>query len=153
MMQRKREMFKIYKNNSGFTMIELMMVMAIISILSGIAMKSFITTRTRVGDAAAIAETQALGKAIVNAFLDGIDVDLSHLAEGGSEIGAKDTSDNARPPIFTLSNDIRAHIVGNSNSGGPGFGQCEATVWYANGTKSFWLFIDEATAVTSFPTS
>ena len=130
-----------------------MAVTAITGILASIAITSFITTRTKVHDAAAFAETQSLGKAVLNSFLDGIDVDLSHLAGGGREIGTVDTSGNGRRPIFTFSNGMQAQIVGNSNSGGPGSGRCEATVWHENGTKSYWLFIDEAQQITSFPTS
>ena len=153
MMQRKRPMFTICINNSGFSFIELMAVMAIIGILAHIAITSFIATRTRALDAAAFAESQSLGKAVLNSFLDGIDVNLSHLEGGGREIGTLDTSGNGRTPIFTFSGGMQAQIVGNSNSGGLGSGRCEATVWHQNGTKSYWLFIDEAAEITSFPTS
>ena len=153
MMQRKRQMCTICKNNSGFSFIELMAVMAIIAVLASIAITSFITTRTKVLDAAAFAETQSLGKAVLSGFLDGIDVNLVHLEGGGAEIGALDTSGNGRTPIFTLSNGMQAQIVGNSSSGGPDSGKCEAIVWHQNGTKSYWLFIDEADQITSFPTS
>ena len=153
MMQRNRQWFTICKNNSGFSFIELMAVMAILGILAHIAITSFITTRTKVLDAAAFTETQSLGKAVLNSFLDGIDVNLSHLEGGGREIGTLDTSGNGRRPIFTFSGGMQAQIVGNSNSGGAGSGKCEATVWHENGTKSYWIFIDEAQQITSFPTS
>jgi hypothetical protein len=104
-------------------------------------------------DAAAFAETQSLGKAVLNSFLDGIDVNLAHNEGGGREIGTMDTSGNGRVPIFTFSSGMQAQIVGNSNSGGPGSGMCEATVKHKNGTKSYWLFIDEENQTTSFPTS
>jgi prepilin-type N-terminal cleavage/methylation domain-containing protein len=153
MMQRNRQIFTICKNNSGFSFIELMAVMAILGILANIAITSFIATRTKVLDAAAFAETQSLGKAVLNSFLDGIDVNLAHNEGGGREIGTMDTSGNGRVPIFTFSSGMQAQIVGNSNSGGPGSGICQATVWHQNGTKSYWLFIDEAQEITSFPTS
>ena len=153
MMQRNRQWATICKNNSGFSFIELMTVMAILGILAHIAIANFIATRTKVLDAAAFSETQSLGKAVLNSFLDGIDVDLSHLEGGGREIGTVNTSGNGRRPIFTFSTGMQAQIVGNSSSGGPGSGRCEATVWHQNGTKSYWLFIDEAQQITSFPTS
>lgn len=153
MMQRKRQQFTIYKNSSGFSFLELMAVMAIVAILAGIAITSFITTRTKVLDAAAFSEIQGLGRAVLSGFLDGIDVNLAHLEGGGVEIGALDTSGNPRRPVFTLSKGMQAEIVGNSESGGPGLGRCEATVWHQNGTKSYWLFIDEGAQITSFPTS
>jgi prepilin-type N-terminal cleavage/methylation domain-containing protein len=121
MMQRKRPMFTICKNNSGFSFIELMAVMAILGILAHIAITSFITTRTKVLDAAAFAETQSLGKAVLNSFLDGIDVNLAHNEGGGREIGTMDTSGGGRKPIFIFSTGMQAQISGNSNVGGARF--------------------------------
>jgi len=146
-------MVTIYKNKSGFSLFELMAVMAIISILASIAIFNYRKARTKVVDAAAFAEIHSLGRAVMNGFLDGTDVNLAHLEGDGPEIGALDNSGNARRPIFRLSSGMRAQIVGNSESGGPSSGRCEAEVWHENGTKSYWLFIDEAAQITSFPTS
>ena len=133
---------------------ELMVVVAIMGILSAIAIQSFATTRARVGDTAAFSETNALGKAVLNAFLDGIDVDFFHLEGHGDEIGATRKSDGgARPPIYTLGNGLKAVVVGDSNFGGSGFGKCTATVWYENSPKSYIVVIDEEAGVNSFPTS
>ncbi len=149
MMQRKKEISTIYKNNSGFSLMELMVVVAIIGILATVAMNSFLTTRARVGDAAALTETNAMGKAVLNAFLDGMDVDFFHLEGHGNEIGATRKSDGgARPPVYTLGNGLRATVVGDSN-----LGQCVGKIWYGNSTKSYIFIIDEEAGVTSFPTS
>jgi len=148
MMQRKTKMFTINKNNSGFSLMELMVVMAIISILAGIAIKSFVATRTRAGDAAAFSETNALGKAVLNAFLDGIDFDFFPLVGGGPEIGALDTSGNGRKPIYILGKGLKATVVGDSN-----LGQCDGWVWYGNSTNSYNFSIDVEQGLNSFPTS
>lgn len=149
MMQRKKEIFTIYRNNSGFSLMELMVVVAIIGILATVAMNSFITTRERVGDSAAFSETNAMGKAIVNAFLDEIDVDFFHLEGHGPEIGATRKSDGgARAPVYTLGNGLKAIVVGDSN-----LGQCVGTVWYGDSAKTYTFIIDVEAGSSSFPTS
>ncbi len=134
---------------------EMMVVIANIGVLSAIAMQSMLATRAKVMDAAALKETHELGKVILNAFIDGVDVDLSHPEGGGAEIGAVDTGGAPRTPIFTLSNNLQAVIIGNSdwNGDGSGIGKCAATIWHPNGTKSYDLVIDEEIDETSFPTS
>ena len=142
-------MFTSYKNNHGFSLMELMVVVAIIGILATIAMHNFVSTRARVGDAAAFSETNALGKAVYNAFLDGVDVDFFHLEGHGHEIGATRKSDGlARPPIYTLGNGLKAIVVGDSI-----LGQCVAEIWYENSAKSYIFSIDVDAGVSSFPTS
>ena len=152
MMQKNRQLFRIYKNNGGFTLVELMVVIAIIGILATIAVGNFMSTRTSVVDSAALSETRILGKAILNAFLDGVDVDLTHNPGDGPLIGSQDTAGNGRTPIFTLSNGLEAQITGNSDWGGSGLGRFVGEVWHPNGSKTFWLIIDEVTDTVSFPT-
>ena len=151
-MQKNRQAFRIYTNSGGFTLVELMVVIAIIGILATIAVGSFMSTRTKVVDAAALSETRILGKVVLNAFLDGIDVNLSHNSGDGPQIGTQDTAGNGRSPLFTLSNGLVAQITGNSDWGGSGLGRFVAEVWHPNGSKTFWLIIDEVTDTVSFPT-
>lgn len=141
------------KNNSGFTMMELMVVLAIIGILSSMAIKSYIISRSKTGDATALAEANGFGKAIINVFLDDIDVDLEHHIGDGPEIGTKDTSGNPRPPVFTFSGHMDVEIPnGNTSStNGPGNGYCQMSVKHQLGHKTFDLIIDEKNQVTSFP--
>jgi hypothetical protein len=102
-----------------------------------------------VGDSAALSEANALGKAVINAFLDGIDVDFSHSEEAGDAIGAKKKSDSQpRRPIYTLGNGLKASVTGDSNSG-----ICEGEVWYENSAKSYIFFIDDEEGINTFPTS
>ena len=141
-------MFTIHKNNSGFTLLELMIIIAILGVLASMAIQSMIATRAKAMDAAALSETLILGKVILNTFLDGIDVDLTHAEGGGSAIGTKDTNGGERTPIFTFSSGIEAHIEGDSD-----VKWCTATVWHPNGTKSYTLIIDEDANQFSLPTS
>ena len=138
-----------HNNNRGFTMIELSVVLAILGILTSMAVKSFMDSRIHVMDAVTLSETQGLGKAVLDAFLEGDDVDLTHNAGDGTIIGATDNSGNGRKPLFQFSPGVRAVINGSCNDGGTGF--CDATVTHSNGSKTFWLFIDEANNITTFP--
>ena len=152
-MQRKRQRYSSYKNSSGFTLLELMVVIAIVGVLASIALTSFISTRTKVLEAAALAEARTLGKVVFNAFLDGIDVDLTHNVGDGPAIGEFDNFGNPRAPLFKLSNGLVAEISGGSNAGGSGIGVCDADVWHPSSPlKKYTVFIDETLQVSSFPT-
>ena len=158
MVQRNRQHFPIYKNTGGFTIMELMVVFAIIGVLASIAITSFMSTRTKVLEAAALAEAQSLGKVVLNAFLDGLDVDLTHNSADGPVIGELDNAGNARRPLFTLGNGLVADITGTSDwhADGSGFGVCIAKVWHPSSPlKWYWIVIDETTdpETFSFPTS
>lgn len=153
MMLKKRPIFAKNSNNCGFTLLELMVVIAIVGILASIAIRSFLVTRANVLDAAALAEARSLGTVITNAFIDRTDVNLSHNPGDGPKIGTLDTSGNGRNAIFTLSNGLQAQIFGNSDWGGTGFGKCIAEVWHPGSPKTYWLIIDEVADVFSFPTS
>ena len=153
MILKKRPMFLINSNSRGFTLLELMVVIAIIGVLATIAMRSFMTTRAKVMDAAAFSDARSLGTAITNAFIDGVDVDFAHVATDGSKIGTQDTSGGPRKAVFSLSKGIQAQITGDSNYDDSGFGMCSAEVWWPGSPKKFFLEIDEEHGVFSFPTS
>ena len=102
-------------------------------------------------DAVALAETRGLGKAVIDAFLEGEDVDLTHNIGDGPAVGVLDTAGNPRKPIFRFSPGTRVTIVGSSNVGGTGKGMCTATVIHANGSKPYDLVIDEFSGTTDFP--
>ena len=138
-------------NTRGFTMIDLAVVIAIISVLSTIAVKSFIESRVHLVDAVALAETRGLGKAVIDAFLEEEDIDFTHNIGDGPVIGALDTAGNPRKPIFRFSPGIRATIVGSSNVGGTGKGMCTATVIHTNGSEPYTFVIDEINHITYFP--
>lgn len=151
MITRIRNTFTALKNNRGFTLMELCIVIAIIGLLATVAIENYMDSRKHMADAAAVSEAQGLGKAVLNSFIDDNDVDLTHNVGDGRQIGALDTSGNARKPIFQLSQVMEVTVNGSSNWMGSGNGYVEATLEHPLGSKQYFLVIDEASAFTSFP--
>ena len=150
MIEEKKRFYTSLKNSRGFTVLELFFVFATIGVLAAMATKGYMDSRMQVSNASALAEARGLGKSVVNAFLDGRDVDLAHLPGDGPRIGTVDTSGNPRSPIFTLSSGMQALVIGNSPPGGKG--TCTATVWHPRGSgKTFTVIVDEVADITSFP--
>lgn len=138
-------------NIRGFTIIELMVSVAIVSILATTAFYSMIDSRRKAQDIIALAEANGLGKTVVSAVVDGADINFAHLPDDGSAFGNEDTSGNARDSIFFFSSGVRAEVTGNTNFGGTGMAFCEAEIWHAGGDKTFYLLIDEINGINTFP--
>lgn len=151
MIQRTNRVIQNYKDMRGFTIIELMVAVAIISILATTAFYSMIDSRRKTQDIVAMAEANSLGKTVIEAVVDGADINFAHAEGDGSAFGGKDTAGNARQPIFYFSKGVRADVEGSTNHPPAGLAYCEATVWYANSDKPFYLLIDEASGVNTFP--
>ena len=151
MITKKRLTFTALKNNRGFTLMELCIVIAIIGLLATVAIENYMDSRRHMADAAALAEAQGLGKAVLNSFIEDNDVDLTHNIGDGRQVGALDNSGNARKPIFQLSPVMEVTINGSSNWMGSGNGYIEAIFEHPFGSKQYFLVIDEANSFTSFP--
>lgn len=104
---------KHLKDTNGFTLMELMVVVALIGILTSFAVYSYLPARAKALDANAIADARNLVASVVNATMNKEDVDYTKVNTGGA-VGDKDTAGNNRKPIFVLSNGVAAVIVGDS---------------------------------------
>lgn len=155
-------MFDRIRNTDGFTLIELMMAMIILSILVQISLTFSIDLRKRAFDATALADGKNLMTTAGNSFIGLDDVDFTHTPADGSQIGVVDTAGSPRSPIFTLSPGVRAVIWGESPSV-PGSGMVTARVYHISGTndplagnpdkkREFYFVIDEMTSLISAPT-
>jgi len=151
MIRRANRWFQNYNDARGFTIIELMVSVAIVSILATTAFYSMIDSRRKAQDIVALAEASSLGKTVMSAVVDGADVNFAHLPDDGAAVGNEDTSGNARQSIFFFSGGVRAEITGNTNFGGSGMAFCEAEIWHAGGDRTYYLLIDEINGVSSYP--
>jgi prepilin-type N-terminal cleavage/methylation domain-containing protein len=148
------------KEKGGFTLVELMVVIAIISILTAIGMNYYGIFKQRAGDSQAYAEGRNLMTAINDAFLSQQDIDFSVFVDGGSgPVGDVTTGGNPRPAIFDLSPEIRGRMSGESTTG-PGGGSLIAWIWSINGTndsmsdsskKEYYYEIDEDGSIFDMP--
>lgn len=139
-------------NQNAFTLVELIVVVAIIGILTMIGTTYFTYLKFRSGDSQAFVEGRHLLTAVNDAFLNLEDIDFG---DGSFDItgpvGDTTSGGGARPPIFTLSNEIRARLAGQSTTN-PGGGELTIEIWSINGTndslsdsgkKEYYYFIHE----------
>jgi prepilin-type N-terminal cleavage/methylation domain-containing protein len=159
-MQKKRKLSSRVRDQRGFTLHELLIVMAILGILMQIATISMLEMRRSALDTSAISDARNLIEAAMNKFIDKADVNLVHAAGEGREVGDTTIGGAAREPVFTLSPGVRARVIGSSNWGGDGNGYMEAWVYHPNGNedggtpsgrREFYCIIDEAAGISSFP--
>ena len=153
-------MLEKLKDNSGFTFIEILMVMIMIGIMAQMAMNFMGDLRYRSSDVSAVTDGRNLITAVRGNFVYLEDVNYTHNPGDGPEIGATDTSGNPRDPVFTLTRGVKARIEPGSESGVAEQGYYEAYVFHENGTpdstpsgrREFWYLADELNAIYSLPT-
>ena len=151
MIQRTNQVTQNYKDMRGFTIIELMIAIAIVCILATTGFYSMIDSRRKTQDIVALAEVNSLGKTVIEAVVAGADINFAHAEGDGSAFGGVDTSGSARKPIFFFSKGVRADVEGSTSYPPTGMAYCQATVWYAGSDKPFTFMLDEALGINSFP--
>lgn len=149
--------FKKFKENNGFTTIELVIVIGILSILSQIAFDLYADYKAKAYNSAAINDARNLVNAVVNNLVGFDDVDYTHDDNDDNRIGAFDTDGNPRSPVLILSKTVRARIVGDNDGSGNGY--MEGVLYSEGGTKDpstlsgrreFRCIVDESTEVSYF---
>lgn len=159
-MQTKREFSERVRDQRGFTLHELLIVMAILGVLMQIAMISMMEMRRSALDTSANSDARNLIEAAMNKFIDKADVSLVHASGEGREVGNTTIGGAARAPVFTLSPGVEARVIGSSDWDGDGNGYMEAWVYHPNGKedavtpsgrREFYCIIDEAAGISSFP--
>ena len=159
-MDSKTKAFKGVRDERGFSLHELMIVMAIMGILMQVAMLSMMEMRRSALDTSAISDARNLIEAATSKFIDKADVSLTRAAGEGREVGYTTIGGAARKPVFTLSSGVHARVIGSSDWAGDGNGYMEAWVYHPNGNedlgtpsgrREFYCIIDESTGISSFP--
>jgi len=102
--------FKKFKENKGFSTIELMIVVAILSILSQISFDLYADYKAKAYNSAAISDARQLVSVVVNGLISYDDVDYTHDENDDNRIGAFDTDGNPRSPVLILSKGVKAKI-------------------------------------------
>jgi prepilin-type N-terminal cleavage/methylation domain-containing protein len=151
------------KNKKGFTLLELIVVIALISILASIAMANFIPLKRQTYDTTARSDARNILESAVVALLNDEDVNyLKPVGDTGSVVGGKDNAGNPRTPVFVLSSGVRAVITGNSLGPDGSTTILSATVYHIKGTddpgatmpagkREYICYVHEGTGVTILP--
>ncbi len=139
------------KNMKGFTLIELMFVMATMSVLAAIAFANFDQMKKKTYDRTALSDARNLVDSIIDVTLNDDDVDFNK--NGTGAIGTLDTANQPREPVFILSPGVVAVIAGSTNAGGSGDTVVLATIHHPNGTPGidYSCVINESTGLVSLP--
>ncbi|MFZ5572085.1 MAG: type II secretion system protein [Thermodesulfobacteriota bacterium] len=156
-------MMSTWKNQQGFSLVELSVVMAILTVLSGIAMVYFNDLMKTSRDSVVYSNADHLMKIITNNILDKRSVDYQATRSTGStiQIGVAEEDGTPRSPIHSLSPGVRIVFMpgfNNMSYRGTNPSSFVAYLYHANGSESPFdptgnnrrgvqLFIDEDTRV------
>lgn len=159
-----KTIIKPLNNKKGFTFLELVVAIALVSILSSIAISTYIPLRRKALDTTALSDARNLVESVVDATLSDEDVDYSKGAAGagvGGAVGFLDTAGNPRTPVFILSPGVEVIIIGDSSQGINGDNTFfQAIVYHSSGTsdpatasgkKEYTCSVDESTGTSSLP--
>jgi type IV pilus assembly protein PilA len=129
------------KGNHGFTLVEMLLVMAILAILTQMGLSGYLEYRRKAFDTTAMADARNLVEAVVNNIIAAESVDYSHPADSGNRIGAVTVGGDPRPPTAILSKGVRVYIGDACNSEVQDVGTgligtfLEAYFWHIGGTS------------------
>ncbi len=146
-------------NNRGVTLIEMLMVLAIMGLLMHMVMISYFDYRQKAFNTRALSDGRNLATVISNSLVDKEDVDYSYAPGDGGKIGSADNEGNPRRSLFGLSQGVEARIQGSSHHYAGGQGFMEAFIFHENGSRDintvsnkreYLCFIDELAGVIIF---
>lgn len=155
----------ILKGNSGYSFMELMMVLSIIAIVAQIGFTAWMDYKRRAYDASAVADTRNLIEAIVNDMVGFEDVLYDHAPDDGPRVGAISNTGTPRKPSLFLSPGVKADITGSTawldTVSNDEFTFVSAFIWHGGGTpwpgvgndddvREFMATVDEVNEIIEF---
>ncbi len=135
-MQKASNILTPFKNDKGFTLLELLVVIGIISILLAMGSMNFFDSRKKANDTLALNDAKNLITVASNNFFDKTDVLYTRDYPDGRQIGASTNTAAARPPVYTLSPGVQVRAVGFSSPD-------------ASGSITFWAHHAAGTGISA----
>ncbi|MDY6904776.1 MAG: type II secretion system protein [Thermodesulfobacteriota bacterium] len=126
---RSDKLHEIIHTSDGFTLYEILVVMAIIGLLAHMAMLSYVDTMGKANDATAISDARNLVTLATDAFVDQEYPNFSHAPGDGPKVGLKGDGSF----VFELSPGVKALVFGAPANLGHGY--MEAYIYHAKGTN------------------
>jgi len=108
---RNKPVLQALRGNKGFTLIELMIVIAIIAILAAAGMLVYMDFTAKANDSAALNDAKFLTAVGSNVLLDNEKMLLMQAIDAGGVVGDQvDLLGNVIPKLYTLSPGVRAEV-------------------------------------------
>ncbi len=114
-MKKINKILRPLKNDNGFSYLELMVVVGIISILAVMGGINAMDSRRKANDTLALNDAKNLITVANNNFFDKTDVLYTRDYPDGSQIGTSTNAAVARPPVYSLSIGVQVRAVGWSS--------------------------------------
>ncbi len=134
------------------------MVMGIFGLLIHMSVLTYMDYRRKAYNTQALSDGRNLATVVSNSLVDEEDVDYTHGPEDSGAIGFVDTEGNPRQSIYSLSDGVKARILGSSSFTG-GLGYMEAYIYHENGSsdpfapslkREYMCLVDEFAGVITF---
>ncbi len=114
-MKKESKILIALKNSQGFSLLELIVVGAILSVLTVMATVNYLDSRAKASDILALSDAKHIITVVTSNFFDEEDVDYDTGGGWATQIGTKRNDASARPAVHVLSPGVFAWAIGYSS--------------------------------------